>query len=86
MFFCCDSITFKYKSFLAGIELNFGIANRITGFRFYFFFDRFEKFLKTLKIVYLCVCFLVLVLVWIEEYVILFFIRLQGFSFSSWKK
>lgn len=60
-FFCCDSITFKYKSFLAGIELNFGIANRITGFRFYFFFDRFEKFLKTLKIVYLCVCFLVLV-------------------------
>lgn len=52
----------KYKSFLAGTELNFGIANRITGFRFFLHFDRFEKFLKTLKIVYLCVsvCFLVL--------------------------
>lgn len=27
----------KYKSFLAGVELNFGIANRITGFRIFFF-------------------------------------------------
>lgn len=45
---CCFNCFFfllffniKYKSFLAGAGLNFGIANRITGFRIFFSFDRF---------------------------------------------
>lgn len=46
LFVCCFNcfllfFNIKYKSFLAGVGLNFGIANRITGFRIFFSFDRF---------------------------------------------
>lgn len=37
LFFFFLFFNIKYKSFLAGVELNFGIANRITGFRIFFF-------------------------------------------------
>lgn len=49
----------KYKSFLAGVELNFGIANRITGFRIFFFWSFLKVFKNYENCILVCVsvCF-----------------------------
>lgn len=62
---CCFNCFFflffniKYKSFLAGVELNFGIANRITGFRIFFFWSFLKVFKNYENCILVCVsvCF-----------------------------
>lgn len=62
LFVCCFNwvsffvfINIKYKSFLAGVELNFGIANRITGFRIFFFWSFLKVFKNYENCILVCV-------------------------------
>lgn len=80
----------KYKSFLAGVELNFGIANRITGFRIFFFWSFLKVFKNYEHCILVCVsvCFVFFSLMWVEEYA--FYLPTvafnSGFVVIRWKK
>lgn len=91
-FICCFNcflfFNIKYKSFLAGVELNFGIANRITGFRIFLFWSFLKVFKNYENCILVCVF---LFLMWVERYVfylptVCFSFVYSGFVVIRWKK